>query len=96
MLPNPWKTLAAVVADPYTGWTARYPGRRAFGVLCTYAPEEILHAAGFVPVRLLPLPSPLPDSGRGRGGVKPGQPRPRSAQRAGDQQAIAHPRPRAA
>jgi len=62
---NPWNTLAAVVADPYSGWTARYPGRRVCGVLCTYAPEEILHAAGFVPVRLLPLPQPLPYQGRG-------------------------------
>jgi bzd-type benzoyl-CoA reductase N subunit len=59
MLPNPWNTFAAVVTDPYTGWAARYPGRRAFGTLCTYAPEEILHAAGFVPVRLLPSPTPI-------------------------------------
>jgi bzd-type benzoyl-CoA reductase N subunit len=62
---GPWNTFAAVVADPYTDWAARYPGRRAFGTLCTYAPEEILHAAGFVPVRLLPLPLPLPYQGRG-------------------------------
>ena len=62
---DPWNTFANVVADPYTGWAARYPGKRAFGVLCTYAPEEILHAAGFVPVRLLPLPLPLPYQWRG-------------------------------
>ena len=68
MMPtDPWNTFAAVVADPYTDWTARYPGRRAFGTLCTYAPEEILHAAGFVPVRLLSLPLPLPYQGRGEG-----------------------------
>lgn len=66
MMPaDPWNTFAAVVADPYSGWEERYPGRRAFGTLCTYAPEEILHAAGFVPVRLLSLPLPLPYQGRG-------------------------------
>jgi benzoyl-CoA reductase subunit C len=68
MMPtDPWNTFAAVVADPYSGWEERYPGRRAFGTLCTYAPEEILHAAGFVPVRLLSLPLPLPYQGRGEG-----------------------------
>jgi bzd-type benzoyl-CoA reductase N subunit len=66
MMPaDPCNTFAAVVADPYSGWEERYPGRRAFGTLCTYVPEEILHAAGFVPVRLLPLPLPLPYQGRG-------------------------------
>jgi benzoyl-CoA reductase subunit C len=56
---DPWNTFATVVADPYSGWAVRYPGRRAFGTLCTYTPEEILHAAGFVPVRLLPSPAPI-------------------------------------
>jgi len=47
-----WKGF---VADPYRGWQSRYPDRRAMGYLCTYAPLEILHAAGFVPVRLMQL-----------------------------------------
>jgi len=47
--------LISFVADPYRDWAARYPGRRAFGYFCTYAPLEILHAAGFVPVRLMQL-----------------------------------------
>ncbi len=33
-------------------WPERYPDRRAIGYICTYAPEEIIHAAGFTPVRL--------------------------------------------
>ena len=41
------------IADPYREWPVRYPGRRAFGYLCTYAPLEVLHAAGFTPVRLM-------------------------------------------
>jgi benzoyl-CoA reductase/2-hydroxyglutaryl-CoA dehydratase subunit BcrC/BadD/HgdB len=47
-------TLRAIAADPYADWVNRYPGRHAIGTLCTYAPVEILHAAGFVPVRLVP------------------------------------------
>ncbi|MBI5956766.1 MAG: 2-hydroxyacyl-CoA dehydratase [Chloroflexi bacterium] len=39
--------------DSCRDWPARYPDRRAIGYLCTYVPEEILHAAGFTPVRLL-------------------------------------------
>ena len=36
----------------YTNWPDRYPGHRAMGYFCTYVPEEIIHAAGFVPVRI--------------------------------------------
>ncbi|MBU0492994.1 MAG: 2-hydroxyacyl-CoA dehydratase family protein [Chloroflexi bacterium] len=51
---DPSATLRAIAADPYNGWSERQPGRRAIGVLCTYAPVEVLHAAGLVPVRLMP------------------------------------------
>jgi bzd-type benzoyl-CoA reductase N subunit len=37
---------------PYRAWPERYPDRQAMGYICTYAPEEIIHAAGFTPVRL--------------------------------------------
>lgn len=47
------------LADPYRNWDARFPGRRGFGYLCTYAPLELLHAAGFTPVRLMQLPGPI-------------------------------------
>ncbi|MEW6231677.1 MAG: 2-hydroxyacyl-CoA dehydratase family protein [Chloroflexota bacterium] len=45
--------MAHPFLDSCRDWPARYPNRRAIGYLCTYVPEEILHAAGFVPVRLL-------------------------------------------
>ncbi|MBC8248998.1 MAG: 2-hydroxyacyl-CoA dehydratase, partial [Anaerolineales bacterium] len=37
----------------YTNWPDRYPGHRAMGYFCTYVPEEIIHAAGFAPLRIL-------------------------------------------
>jgi bcr-type benzoyl-CoA reductase subunit C len=40
-------------------WPARYPGRKAVGYLCSYVPEEIIHAAGFSPVRVRGLAAPL-------------------------------------
>ena len=51
---DPLATLRVLAADPYADWADRYPGRRAIGTFCTYAPAEVLHAAGFVPVRLVP------------------------------------------
>ena len=47
------------VTDPYREWHSRYPERQAIGYLCTYAPLELLHAAGFVPVRLMQLARPV-------------------------------------
>lgn len=44
--------------DLYTAWQARYPSRRAIGYLCTYVPEEIIHAAGFTPIRITPCTAP--------------------------------------
>jgi len=40
-------------------WPARYPGRRAMGYLCSYVPEEMIHAAGWTPVRLRGSGTPL-------------------------------------
>jgi bcr-type benzoyl-CoA reductase subunit C len=37
---------------PYPTWPDRYAGHRAMGYFCTYVPEEIIHAAGFVPLRI--------------------------------------------
>jgi len=37
---------------PYCSWAERYPDRQAMGYICTYTPEEVIHAAGFTPVRL--------------------------------------------
>ncbi len=47
------------VANPYQDWPGRYPGCRALGYLCPYAPLELLHAAGFAPVRLMQLSGPV-------------------------------------
>jgi bzd-type benzoyl-CoA reductase N subunit len=40
-------------------WQARYPGYHAIGVLCSYVPGEIVHAAGFTPVRVRGTSAPL-------------------------------------
>jgi bzd-type benzoyl-CoA reductase N subunit len=45
-------TLTEAQEAPYPNWPNRYPGHRAMGYFCTYVPEEIIHAAGFVPVRI--------------------------------------------
>lgn len=50
--------FASVTAAPYRDWAQRYPGRRALGYLCSYVPEEIIHAAGFVPIRIFPPAGP--------------------------------------
>jgi benzoyl-CoA reductase subunit C len=39
--------LAAVTGHPVSG-----PGRPIMGYLCSYVPQEIIHAAGFLPVRV--------------------------------------------
>jgi benzoyl-CoA reductase subunit C len=56
------QTLAQVILAaraPLTEWSARYPGHRAMGYLCSYVPEEMIHAAGFTPVRIRGNTSPL-------------------------------------
>ena len=50
-----FERLMDVVAHPYRDWGRDHPNLRAFGYLCTYAPVEILHAAGFAPIRLMQL-----------------------------------------
>lgn len=44
---------------PLAEWPARYPGRQAVGYLCSYVPEEMIHAAGFSPVRVRGSAAPL-------------------------------------
>jgi len=41
--------------NPYHNWSQRWPGKRAVGYLCTYVPEELIHAAGLTPIRILPF-----------------------------------------
>jgi bcr-type benzoyl-CoA reductase subunit C len=54
-----FEQLMDLVKNPYRDWETHYPGRRAFGYLCTYAPLEVLHAAGFTPLRLMQLSGPV-------------------------------------
>jgi bzd-type benzoyl-CoA reductase N subunit len=42
-----------------SAWSDRYPNRQAMGYMCGYVPEEIIHAAGFVPVRVRGDAEPL-------------------------------------
>ncbi len=50
--------IQAAVA-PLAAWPARHPGRQAMGYFCSYAPQELMHAAGFTPVRLRGTGEPL-------------------------------------
>ncbi len=49
-----FKTAAAL---PPNRWIAEYPRARPMAVFCSYAPEEIILAAGFAPVRVRKQPS---------------------------------------
>lgn len=53
---SPLNQLMAAARTPLTAWPERYPDHRAVGYTCTYVPEEIIHAAGFVPVRIRTIP----------------------------------------
>jgi bcr-type benzoyl-CoA reductase subunit C len=44
--------LSKAARAPLSDWPARCPDRRAMGYLCSYVPEEMIHAAGFTPIRL--------------------------------------------
>lgn len=46
-------SLADFLAHPCKDWQRCYPTKQPFGYLCTYTPVELLHAAGFVPMRLM-------------------------------------------
>lgn len=48
-----------MLTTPYASWSVRYPNRRPIGYLCSYVPEEIIHAAGFTPIRVMPAASPV-------------------------------------
>ncbi|MBC7264304.1 MAG: 2-hydroxyacyl-CoA dehydratase [Chloroflexi bacterium] len=56
---NALEALRAVHENRCRNWSTRHPDRRALGYICTYAPEEIMHAAGFTPIRLMESPDPI-------------------------------------
>jgi bzd-type benzoyl-CoA reductase N subunit len=53
------ETFYQAARAPLAEWPARNPGWRAMGYLCSYVPEEMIHAAGFTPVRLRGTSAPL-------------------------------------
>lgn len=46
------ETLTNIARAPLREWPIRYPNHRAIGYLCSYVPEELIHAAGFTPIRV--------------------------------------------
>ncbi|MEJ2736725.1 MAG: 2-hydroxyacyl-CoA dehydratase family protein [Anaerolineae bacterium] len=46
------KALTDAARAPLSDWPTHYPDHQAIGYLCSYVPEEMIHAAGFTPVRL--------------------------------------------
>ncbi len=57
--PEALTTLRDAARAPLSEWTARYPGYRPMGYLCSYVPEEMIHAAGYTPLRLRGTTAPL-------------------------------------
>jgi bzd-type benzoyl-CoA reductase N subunit len=56
---NLLQTLIEAARTPIQEWPQRYPGYQAMGYLCSYVPEELIHAAGIMPVRLRGSNAPL-------------------------------------
>jgi len=44
--------LRRAAAQPRSAWATTYQGHRPIATLCTYVPEELIHAAGFTAVRV--------------------------------------------
>jgi benzoyl-CoA reductase subunit C len=51
--------LVDAARAPLSEWPGRYPECTAMGTLCSYVPEEIIHAAGLTPVRIRGTAAPL-------------------------------------
>lgn len=51
--------LVEAARAPLRAWPDRYDGFRAMGYLCSYVPAEMIHAAGFVPLRVRGTSAPL-------------------------------------
>ena len=58
---TPLEAFTAVCEDFYaTAHAAKASGRKVAGFVCSYAPQELLHAAGYFPVRVLGRPGGTP------------------------------------
>jgi benzoyl-CoA reductase subunit C len=53
------RQLIEAARSPLSDWHIRYPDHKPMGYLCSYVPEEMIHAAGFAPVRLRGTNAPL-------------------------------------
>jgi benzoyl-CoA reductase subunit C len=53
------KNLIGAARLPLSQWSTQYPDYRAMGILCSYVPEELIHATGYTPVRLRGTTTPL-------------------------------------
>jgi bzd-type benzoyl-CoA reductase N subunit len=53
------KSLIEAARAPLREWPDRYPDHRAMGTMCSYVPDEIVHAAGWTPVRVRGNTEPL-------------------------------------
>ena len=52
-------TFEEIALDPHTPLrAAREGGREVVGYICSYVPVELIHATGFIPLRLLLGPPP--------------------------------------
>jgi benzoyl-CoA reductase subunit C len=60
---KPVETLMDNAWDPH-GWMREEGDSSVVGYFCSYVPEELIHAAGLVPTRLLRGPEPGPMAGR--------------------------------
>ncbi len=56
---DPLDELMSWARAPLSEWPSRYPEYQAAGYLCSYVPAEILHAAGWTPVRVRGTAAPL-------------------------------------
>ncbi|MGQ9600602.1 MAG: 2-hydroxyacyl-CoA dehydratase subunit D [Anaerolineae bacterium] len=57
--PSAQERLVEAGRIPLNQWPVHYPGYQAMGYLCSYVPGELLHAAGFTPVRVRGNQAPL-------------------------------------
>lgn len=57
--PQTLHALVDAARAPLSNWATRYPDHQPMGYLCSYVPEELIHAAGFTPVRLRGTSAPI-------------------------------------
>ncbi len=56
---NALEILTRAARLPLSRWGESFPDHRAMGIMCSYVPEEMIHAAGYTPLRLRGTAAPL-------------------------------------